>query len=81
MVPALGFGGVLDAVRYLMCFALDLVTPRRLEETVNAEYITSLQWYHTLSAILCNAGEAHGENRASPRVRMSCHGIIGIIAY
>lgn len=78
MVPALGFGGVLDAVRYLMCFALDLTTPRRLEEIVNAGYIRSLQWYHTLPEIL--AGEAD-ETRASARVRTSCHGIIGVIAY
>lgn len=78
MVPALGFGDVLDAVRYLMCFALDLMTPGRLEEIVNAEYVDSLEWFHTLPEIL--AGEADGENGAPARVRASYHGVIGVNA-
>lgn len=55
MVPGLGHGDVLDAVHHLMHFALDLLTPRRIEEHVDAEYITSMEWYDTLPEIL--AGE------------------------
>ena len=52
MVPQLGHGNVLDAVRHLMHFAFDLLKPGRIEEHVNAEYITSLEWYNTLPEIL-----------------------------
>ena len=39
-IPELGFGNVLDAVRHLMCFALDLLEGKI--EDVDAEYINSL---------------------------------------
>lgn len=59
-VPELGFGGVLDGVRHMMSFALDLMTPGKIEEDVDAEYINGFEWYHTLPEVL--AVEADAEN-------------------
>lgn len=59
-VPELGFGDVLDGVRHMMSFALDLMTPGKIEEDVDAEYIDSFEWYHTLPEVL--AVEADEEN-------------------
>lgn len=44
----------------MMCFALDLMTAGKIEEDVDAEYIDSLGWYHTLPEVL--AVEADEEN-------------------
>lgn len=51
-VPALGFGEVLDGVRHLLSFALDLLTVGRIDEEVDADYIHNFEWYRTLPEIL-----------------------------
>ena len=58
-VPELGFGNVLDAVRHLMCFALDLLE-RKIED-VDAEYINSLAWYRALPEVLAGSADDEGE--------------------
>jgi len=63
VVPQLGHGDVLDAVHHLMLFALDLLTPGRIEVDVNAEYIHSLYWYDNLPDIL--AGEPGDDGAAA----------------
>ena len=56
-VPEPGFGDVLDGVRHLLRFALDLLTVGRIDESVDADYIQHFEWYDTLSGVL----EGHGE--------------------
>lgn len=51
-VPDEGFGVVLDGVRHLLRFALDLLTVGRLDERVDSEYVQDFGWYHTLPGIL-----------------------------
>ncbi|CAM9827660.1 unnamed protein product [Ascophyllum nodosum] len=60
-VPDLGYGDVLDAVRHLMCFALDLMTPGKIDERADPEYIRALEWYHTLPDVL--AGGPEGDDQ------------------
>ena len=64
-VPDLGYGDVLDAVRHLLCFALDLMTPGKIDEKADAEYIHALEWYHTLPDVL--AGGAEGDDQRHVR--------------
>lgn len=51
-VPELGFGDVLDGVRHLLRFALDLLTVGRIDEIVDPEYVQDLDWYDTLPGIV-----------------------------
>lgn len=51
-VPELGFGGVLDGVRHLLRFALDLMTVGLIDDEVSSEYIQELEWYNALPGIL-----------------------------
>ena len=64
-VPDLGYGDVLDAVRHLMCFALDLMTPGKIDERADPEYIRALEWYHTLPDVL--AGGPEGDDQRHVR--------------
>ena len=64
-VPDLGYGDVVDAVRHLLCFALDLMTVGKIDEKAGAEYIHALEWYHTLPDVL--AGGAEGEDQRHVR--------------
>ncbi|CAM9827730.1 unnamed protein product [Ascophyllum nodosum] len=57
-VPHLGYGGVLDAVRHLLCFALDLMTPGKIDKEVCAEYIHALEWYHTMPDVLAGGAKS-----------------------
>lgn len=59
-VPELGYGEVLDAVRHLLCFALDLLTAGKIDEEVDAEYIHSLEWYNAMPGVL--SGEADDDD-------------------
>lgn len=52
MIFQLGCGDVLGAVHHLMCFALDILTPGRIDEYVDVEYINSSGWFDTLPEIL-----------------------------
>lgn len=51
-MPELGFGGVLDGVRHLLRFALDLMTVGFIDDEVNSEYIQELEWYDVLPGVL-----------------------------
>lgn len=57
-MPELGFVDVLDGVRHLLTFALDLLTVGLIDEQVDSEYIQGLEWYGTLPGIL--AGDDDG---------------------
>ena len=55
----------MDAIHHLMCFALDLMTSGRIDDVVDAAYINSFEWYHSLPEIL--AGEADEDNGVEVR--------------
>lgn len=50
-VPDQGYGDVLDGVRCLLLFALDLLTVGRIDQQVDSAYVNALEWYHTLSEV------------------------------
>ena len=51
-VPQLGGGDVLDGVRHLLSFALDVLTPGQIDREVDTEHIQSRAWYNTLPGVL-----------------------------
>ena len=55
----------MDAVHHLMYFALNLMTSGRIDDVVDAEYINSLEWYHSLPEIL--AGEVDKDDGVAAR--------------
>ena len=54
------YGDELDAVYHLMCFALDLLTLGGIEIVVDAEYINSSEWYHSLPKMLSSEADEDG---------------------
>ena len=56
---------MMDAVHHLMYFALNLMTSGRIDDVVDAEYINSLEWYHSLPEIL--AGEVDKDDGVAAR--------------
>lgn len=48
----LGYGDVLDSVRHLLSFALDILAVGSTHDEVDPEYIKRLEWYSRLSKIL-----------------------------
>lgn len=54
-MPGLGFTDVLDGVRHLLSFALDLMTVGLIDQEVDSEYIQGLEWYHTLPGVLAGS--------------------------
>lgn len=55
-VPGEGNGDVVEAIRHMLEFALELLGTGHLSGVVDSEYVQSLHWYKSLPAVL--AGNA-----------------------
>lgn len=51
-VPDEGNGDVVDAIRHMLEFALELLGTGHLNGVVDSEYVQSLHWYKSLPAVL-----------------------------
>eukprot|EP00903_Cladosiphon_okamuranus_P008033 g7749.t1 len=51
-VPKPGFGRVVDAVRNLLLFSLEVLTIGGIDGEVDAQYVRSLEWFDTISQVL-----------------------------
>ena len=51
-VPEEGNGAVVEAIRHMLEFALELLDAGNLDDVVNSEYVQSLPWYKSLPTVL-----------------------------
>lgn len=72
-VPAFGQSGVLNAVRYLTCFALDVLAVGSVEEILTSELVTCLHWYDELPRILAGNGTASEGNEDLRQLKIDCN--------
>lgn len=70
-VPEQGRSQVLDAVRNLLLFALDVLTMGSIDDEVSSAYVQDLGWYHAMPRVF--AGNTNNNINSSSNHSSSNH--------